>query len=145
MRLKRTPCVGICSTTYGDLVCRGCKRFAHEITGWNGFTDSQRERVWDRLLELRDGAALSCVRIESPDALACQAAHLKVPDASELTPGNLAYEVIRRSRREDNMTAAGLLPRNDDADFPALFRRIEQELLLRSQAHYERYFHVAAQ
>ncbi|MEC9132488.1 MAG: DUF1289 domain-containing protein, partial [Pseudomonadota bacterium] len=23
---RPTPCVGICSTTYGDLVCRGCKR-----------------------------------------------------------------------------------------------------------------------
>ncbi len=27
----RTPCVGMCSTTYGDLVCRGCRRFSHEI------------------------------------------------------------------------------------------------------------------
>ncbi|MEM9624509.1 MAG: DUF1289 domain-containing protein, partial [Pseudomonadota bacterium] len=34
---KRTPCVGICSTTYGDLVCRGCKRFAHEIVQWNAY------------------------------------------------------------------------------------------------------------
>ena len=27
----RTPCVGICSTTYGDDVCRGCKRFSFEV------------------------------------------------------------------------------------------------------------------
>ena len=50
--------MGICSTTYGDLVCRGCKRFAHEIISWNGFDESQREIVWSRLLELRD----TCVR-----------------------------------------------------------------------------------
>ncbi|MCF8976542.1 DUF1289 domain-containing protein, partial [Pseudomonas edaphica] len=27
----KTPCVGLCSTVYGDLVCRGCKRFHHEV------------------------------------------------------------------------------------------------------------------
>ncbi len=29
-------------------ICRGCKRFAHEIVAWNGYTDDQRERVWQR-------------------------------------------------------------------------------------------------
>ncbi|MDC1160500.1 DUF1289 domain-containing protein, partial [Luminiphilus sp.] len=24
----RTPCIGVCSTGVGDVVCRGCKRFA---------------------------------------------------------------------------------------------------------------------
>ena len=30
-----TPCLGICSTTYGDDVCKGCKRFVHEVISWN--------------------------------------------------------------------------------------------------------------
>jgi hypothetical protein len=30
----KTPCVGLCSTVYGDLVCRGCKRFHHEVINW---------------------------------------------------------------------------------------------------------------
>ena len=51
---KRTPCVGICSTTYGDLVCRGCKRFAHEIVQWNGYDDVQQDAVRDRLQRVRD-------------------------------------------------------------------------------------------
>lgn len=33
----KTPCVGLCSTVYGDLVCRGCKRFHHEVIHWNGY------------------------------------------------------------------------------------------------------------
>ena len=51
---KRTPCVGICSTTYGDLVCRGCKRFAHEIVQWNGYDEGQQDAVRERLTRLRD-------------------------------------------------------------------------------------------
>ncbi|MCZ6890305.1 MAG: DUF1289 domain-containing protein, partial [Gammaproteobacteria bacterium] len=43
--MRRTPCIGICSTTYGDLVCRGCKRYAHEIVDWNRYTEDQRSRI----------------------------------------------------------------------------------------------------
>ncbi|MEJ2416782.1 MAG: DUF1289 domain-containing protein, partial [Exilibacterium sp.] len=45
----RTPCVGVCSTGIGDEVCRGCKRFAHEVIDWNAYTHSQRVLVAQRL------------------------------------------------------------------------------------------------
>ena len=41
----KTPCVGLCSTTYGDLVCRGCKRFSHEIVNWNRYGDEEKTAV----------------------------------------------------------------------------------------------------
>lgn len=44
-----TPCVGLCSTVYGDAVCRGCKRYDFEIIDWNTYTTSQHEAVWQRL------------------------------------------------------------------------------------------------
>ena len=44
-----TPCLGICSTTYGDDVCKGCKRFVHEIIGWPTFSQDERALVNDRL------------------------------------------------------------------------------------------------
>ena len=44
-----TPCLGICSTTFGDEVCKGCKRFAHEIVGWTKYSQGEREIVNDRL------------------------------------------------------------------------------------------------
>ena len=44
-----TPCVGRCSTVFGDLVCRGCRRFNHEVIQWNEYTAEQRLVVWKRL------------------------------------------------------------------------------------------------
>ena len=38
----KTPCVGLCSTVYGDLVCRGCKRFHHEVIQWNGYNEEEK-------------------------------------------------------------------------------------------------------
>ena len=45
----RTPCVGICSTGIGDSVCRGCKRFAHEVIDWNAYSHEQRLIIAQRL------------------------------------------------------------------------------------------------
>ncbi|MEL0305883.1 MAG: DUF1289 domain-containing protein, partial [Halieaceae bacterium] len=39
----RTPCIGVCSTGVGDVVCRGCKRFAHEVIDWNGYSPEQKQ------------------------------------------------------------------------------------------------------
>ena len=44
-----TPCLGICSTTFGDEVCKGCKRFSHEIVSWTKYSLEEREIINDRL------------------------------------------------------------------------------------------------
>jgi predicted Fe-S protein YdhL (DUF1289 family) len=36
-----TPCIGVCSTGIGDVVCRGCKRYAQEVIHWNGYSEQQ--------------------------------------------------------------------------------------------------------
>ena len=44
-----TPCAGRCSTVFGDAVCRGCRRFNHEVIRWNTFSAAQHTAVWHRL------------------------------------------------------------------------------------------------
>ena len=66
----RTPCVGICSTTYGDDVCRGCKRFAQEIINWNSFSPDEREAVWQRLEKLKTQIMKSRIEILNSSKLA---------------------------------------------------------------------------
>ena len=51
---EKTPCIGLCSTVYGDQVCRGCKRFSHEIVAWNRYDVAARKAVWQRLEQLLD-------------------------------------------------------------------------------------------
>lgn len=135
--------MGICSTTYGDLVCRGCKRFAHEIDQWNGFADDQRLLVWERLYKLREGALLAHARIVDHDRLSERAETLKVPDRESLSPANLAYEVIRRLPRERDFTVLGVDPREGAISAGDLYQRVEAELYRRAVAQYERDFHVS--
>ncbi|MBF7686853.1 DUF1289 domain-containing protein [Acinetobacter rathckeae] len=49
-----TPCAGRCSTVFGDQVCRGCRRFNHEVIRWNNYTPEQQLAVWKRLDEQLD-------------------------------------------------------------------------------------------
>ncbi len=44
-----TPCAGRCSTVFGDSVCRGCRRFNHEVIKWNTYSLEQQSAVWHRL------------------------------------------------------------------------------------------------
>lgn len=44
-----TPCAGRCSTVFGDSVCRGCRRFNHEVINWNAYSSDQHSVVWHRL------------------------------------------------------------------------------------------------
>lgn len=46
----KSPCIGKCSCTLGDDVCRGCGRTAEQVRDWNGYTEEQKAEV---LRELR--------------------------------------------------------------------------------------------
>ncbi|RMS64203.1 hypothetical protein ALP65_02437 [Pseudomonas aeruginosa] len=62
----KTPCVGLCSTVYGDLVCRGCKRFHHEVVNWNLYDAEEKRAVWSRLEQLL--AQVMAAKLEVFDA-----------------------------------------------------------------------------
>jgi predicted Fe-S protein YdhL (DUF1289 family) len=149
MRKRSSPCVGICSTTYGDLVCRGCKRFAHEIVAWNGFDTEQRDTVWERLFELRDGAIAQQLSICDHDALMARATVVNTPDRGTLSALNLAYEVLRTTLLPlSELAEIGIQPLNPGAPGDRtrdLVRQIDQEFYARSLAHYEHNFKIAAQ
>ena len=144
---RATPCIGICSTTYGDLVCRGCKRFAHEIVEWNAFTAEQRDRVWERLQRLRDACTAEWLRVVDERALDARIAELRVPTWASASPLGRAYELMWRERATwSALDAAGIAP-TDVVGAQAVVdvrRAIDDEFLRRSKAEYEHSFRIPA-
>lgn len=144
--MRRTPCIGICSTTYGDLVCRGCKRFAHEIVGWNSYDDRQRELVWQRLHRLLAQSVREHVRVVD-EARLREAAGEVALDAQTLPLEVLAFQALRRQPL--SLAALGLAHRQEDAPGKELDARdvllaIDREFHWRSRAHYEAAFKTLA-
>lgn len=140
-KTKRTPCVGICSTTFGDLVCRGCKRFAHEIVAWNSYDEGQQQLIWNRLNGLRDQVVAQLVRVVDPVLFeaACMDARLEALEGPDRT-----YQLLRHLvRRDQDLNSAGLAAHADDhPDALSLMQAIDGEVFVRSMAHYERSFKV---
>ncbi|MEC8347777.1 MAG: DUF1289 domain-containing protein [Pseudomonadota bacterium] len=152
---KRTPCVGICSTTYGDLVCRGCKRFAHEIVQWNGYDETQQDAVRERLTRLRDEILEALLVCEEPGLL--QAA-LSEAGLTDFAQKEGLYQLLRfMVRREQSLAIAGLAlsagaiaqPEPSNQPTPELdtlhaMQLLDAESYRRAKAHYERNFKVPA-
>ena len=153
---KRTPCVNICSTTYGDLVCRGCKRFAHEIVQWNGYDDLQQEAVRERLQRVRD-EVLSLLLVCHDEALLQNA--LSDAGLQDLDLMEAQYQLLRfMVRREQPLASVGLalaaeaqalatpLPAQADKVLDTLYlmQLLDSETFQRAKAHYERNFKVPA-
>lgn len=147
--LRRTPCIGTCSTTYGDLVCRGCKRFAHEIVQWNGFDQGQRQVVWQRLLELRAGAVATVLEVVDEARLRDSAPRLGMTSGAELDAANLIYELLQRLQWRDadiTLDALGARPLDVAAATPGeLLALIDREFYQRSLAQYERNYRIPAE
>lgn len=136
--LRRTPCVGVCSTTYGDLVCRGCKRYAHEIVGWNAYSDDQRERIWTRLNALLTDSVRAHVDVVDEGKLRAVATRLKLHNAAKLPAEVLVFRTLRT--RSVPLEALGLQPRYAGHSSIDTARAIDTEFYVRSRAHYEASF-----
>lgn len=139
----RTPCVGRCSTTYGDLVCRGCKRFAHEIVQWNQYDASTRDAVWQRLLQLRDQVVWGRLEVVDADLLTSQLQRHRIRISARDSHASRAYLLLRRGARHmQRLEAYGLraLPTYDSLSARELLDLIDADYQQLSEAHLERYF-----
>ena len=137
----RTPCVGICSTTYGDEVCRGCKRFSFEVINWNGFTPEERESVWKRLEKLKTQIMSSRLQILEPELLDNKIRHYQLKIKDDLNDLSKAFELIKQvSESFNDLEEFGIKILSKKQSLIELKEEIEDELYTLSKAHYEKYF-----
>ena len=141
-RKVKTPCVGVCSTVFGDQVCRGCKRFHHEVIEWNGYTDVQKETVWNRLESLKVLIMKSKIFIENQVLLQSKLDSLKISYYDKVDPYCWVFDLIKQASQSINdLSEFGLKPLFEpDVELVELKRLFEEELFTLSDAHYQRYF-----
>ncbi|MEE4224150.1 DUF1289 domain-containing protein [Pseudomonas viridiflava] len=138
----KTPCVGLCSTVYGDLVCRGCKRFHHEVIHWNGYNEDEKRAVWLRLEQLLVQVMTAKLEIFDADKLRLQLVQRKIRFVTHQSEYCWAYQLIARGARVISQVEAYgfvLLPEFRNWSLPELRDAIDREFFLLSEAHYQRY------
>lgn len=137
----KTPCVGLCSTVFGDLVCRGCKRFHHEIVGWNGYSETDKQAVLWRLEHLLDRVTQGLVDVFDEALLKDQLTRRRIQLRPEHSIYYLAYQVIWRGadtikRIEDY--GIRLAPQIRGMSLVDVRALIDKELFVLSEMHYQR-------
>lgn len=138
----RTPCRGICSTGIGGTVCRGCKRFAHEVIAWNSYSAEQRDSVMRRLEQFMVRILSARCEITDEALLLQQVRDHKIRFDEEADPYCWLYDLLRAGAGQiGNPGAFGFQPRPEYRAMPLaeLFEEAERALLSLSEAHYERY------
>jgi predicted Fe-S protein YdhL (DUF1289 family) len=141
-QLIKTPCVGLCSTVYGDLVCRGCKRFHHEVIHWNGYNEAEKRAVWLRLEKLLVQVMTAKLEVFDAEKLRMQLVQRKIRFVPQQSEYCWAYQLIARGARVISQVEAYgfvLLPEFRDWTLPELRDAIDREFFLLSEAHYQRY------
>lgn len=139
----KTPCVGICSTGIGDDVCRGCKRYAHEVTAWNGYSYQEKVLVEGRLVSLLTRIIENKFIIANEELLKWQ---LQVQAVNVSRHRNLhcqAYELVKAGPSNiRNVEDFGLKLTSEAAglSLKQVCDDIDREFYALSVAHYERYF-----
>ena len=138
----KTPCVGICSTVFGDEVCRGCKRFQHEIIQWNGYDDVAKRSVLNRLELLKVQIMESKIRITDEGLLMTKLLEFKIKFEEDNNYLCWVFDLLRSgSQSIVSPTDFGFeLIDNSVSNLSELKKVMEEELFKLSEAHYQRYF-----
>ncbi|MCP4210694.1 MAG: DUF1289 domain-containing protein [Halieaceae bacterium] len=138
----KTPCIGVCSTGIGDSVCRGCKRFCHEVIDWNSYSSAQKRVVDERLSGFLSQVVSSKLRVIDAELLKWQMDTQNVRFVAHHDEHCWVFSLLK--------AGAGQIENPEDYGFELdlRFRQmtlaevrdlIDQEFFMLSEAHYERY------
>ena len=140
--IKRTPCIGVCSTSYGDHICRGCKRFSHEVTGWIKYSDTEKSLVNERLQKFKTTILEDKFTIIDSEKLKNKLKDANTSFNQELDPLCWVFDLFRTFTIEDiDLEEVGIALKGEFSNMPLskIKEDINKEFFELSLAHYERY------
>jgi predicted Fe-S protein YdhL (DUF1289 family) len=138
----KTPCIGVCSTGIGDTVCRGCKRFAHEVINWNSYTPEQKRVVDARLSEFMSACVSNKIQVIDKDLLVWQLGVQQIVYVKHHDEYCWVYALIKAGARQIAQPADyGFQVDIKFRETPlvVLKEQIDLEFFTLSQAHYDCY------
>ena len=138
----KTPCIGVCSTGIGDAVCRGCKRFSHEVIHWNSYSAEQKQAIDGRLSGFLSQCVSNTLTVLDKPLLAWQLQVQQLRFNPEHDEYCWVFSLLK--------AGAGQIERPADFGFEVhtgfsrlplreLRDQIDREFYILSEAHYERY------
>jgi hypothetical protein len=139
----KSPCIGICSTGIGDSVCRGCKRFGHEVIAWNAYSSQEQWSVLQRMGALLEQVAQPIIEIVDKDKLKQELRYqnFRIDDSSN--PYLWLIDLLAMGAKQlTSIESFGckVRPEFTSMSFTDIKLLIEKDYYNLSVAHFDRYF-----
>ena len=137
----KTPCVGVCSASIGDDVCRGCKRFSHEVIDWNAYTESQRRTIADRLESFLQQVVSNKIRVADASLLSTQLQHQNIRFDINQDPHCWVFKLLKEGASQIDPQQYGLVlePSWKSRNLVEIKDAIDKDYYALSCAYYDRY------
>ncbi len=126
-----TPCVGICSTIYGDDICRGCFRSCQDVIDWNTYQDSKKRAILQALNQGIVAVLQDKMDITDVDLLHKKCTQFQVKIHPDWHPLTWAHALMREGiHRIHNLNKYGIRvkPAYATLRLPDLIERIDDEI-----------------
>ncbi len=140
----RTPCIGVCSTTsVGDSICRGCKRYAFEVIRWNGYSEAEKVAVLRRIEALTVQIMQDKFVIHSEALLKEGVQGCRLPVNVALSPCCWLHNLLKKGPIDHLVPEDfGFAVKEAYRQMPlaALAELVDDELLRLCGAHFARYY-----
>ena len=138
----KTPCIGVCSTGIGDSVCRGCKRFSHEVIRWNGYTQDEKRFVDQRLSTFLSQACAHKCTVTDRELLKWQLDTQLVRYNDEHDEYCWLFQLLKAGASQisdPSKYGFRVHPSWADLSLIELRDKIDEDFWVLSTAHYDRY------
>lgn len=123
-------------------MCRGCKRFSHEVIDWNSYTLAQKQAVDSRLSGFLSQCVSNKLQVRDAALLKWQLEVQKVRYVEHHDEYCWVFSLLKAGAGQINDTQAFGFEvdiRFRDLPLIELREQIDQEFYILSEAHYERY------
>lgn len=131
-----TPCAGRCSTVFGDAVCRGCRRFNHEVIHWNTYNVEQQSAVWKRLDAQLDQILVPMLPLANLRHVEGFVLSKRVRLRVDASQGRKLYHALKLCEKNKNFTADSGLGVQAKQIKP-LWQEFERRVLALASASYD--------
>lgn len=127
------------------MVCRGCKRYAHEVIHWNSYSDQQKQLISRRLDQLLCQIVSAKLQLLDAGLLEQRLVELGIRFPRHRNPYVWVFELLRAGASQiDDCGQFGfeLEPVHQGRNLVDLREEIDREFFALSEAHYQRYIRV---
>jgi predicted Fe-S protein YdhL (DUF1289 family) len=126
-----TPCIGICSSVYGDPICRGCKRTAKEVIDWNRYNTAEKSLIYQRLQAQMAIVLVQYIEIFNPQLLQEKIIKLNIRLHPQASDTERAFHILRLGANKINhLSHFGLRikPKFADLSLTVLFNEMDEKI-----------------